>query len=312
MNERSGKLEFVDLSTICDKNSVDNEDIKLKEVTRTDIEEWKATLIPRTTSGGNTYAPLSEFNIIHAVSTFFNFWKKLGYIEDSPVEQVDFNRPKKNDPRIYSLKQVKALLYNSEKVSLIRLFLIIALFGGLRTEEILRIKWRAISKEYKDITLDGTITKTSNRRIVHLPNNALVWLEPYLQQNPNPNELVMGNITKTTLFRYLDEIFDTCKLKRIRNGLRHTAATFHLRNSEDDIYCQKNVETLYETIFNYNKNADNIKTLLMADAKFGELVEEYSTGIELPVPDALRILRKHPDLINLEIMPTDKFSKQQW
>lgn len=98
---------------------------------------------------------------------------------------------------------------------------------------------------------------------------------------------------------------------------RYWMDSFFYQNPYVDVlyvirHCQKNVETLYETIFNYNRNTDNIKTLLMADAKIGALLEEYASGIAPPVPDALRIQRKHPNLINLEIMPTDKFSKQQW
>ena len=209
--------------------------VKLRDITKDDIEKWKLTLIP-SKQLKKSYAPISTFNIIHAVETFFNFWKRIGYVDANPVKLVDFTTPRKLDPEIYSFKQITTLLYTSKKLSRTRLFLIIALFGGLRSKEILEIKWKNISREYKDITLDGSIVKTNIRRIVRLPDNAMIWLEPYFALNPDPNALVLGGLQKRNLYKYLDDLCNQCAIKRIRNGLRHTAASFHLRNSENATY----------------------------------------------------------------------------
>jgi len=50
---------------------------------------------------------------------------------------------------------------------------------GLRAAEIARLTWDRIDLAEGTITLDGSMAKTRQRRIVRLPGNAVAWLLPF-------------------------------------------------------------------------------------------------------------------------------------
>lgn len=51
-------------------------------------------------------------------------------------------------------------------------------FAGLRPTEIARLTWSRVDLKEGTITLDGSMAKTRQRRIVKLPENAIAWLFP--------------------------------------------------------------------------------------------------------------------------------------
>ena len=81
------------------------------------------------------------------------------------------------------------------------------------------------------VFLDESIVKTDKRRFVKLPQNLADTLPSYFKiHNPNSDARIFKwqhHIAQ----RYLNEIFKAANVKRIRNGIRHTAASYHLAQS---------------------------------------------------------------------------------
>ena len=61
----------------------------------------------------------------------------------------------------------------------------VSLFAGLRPPELSRLTWGRVDLSEKTITLDGSMAKTRQRRIVKLPDNCVDWLLPLAPEHPD-------------------------------------------------------------------------------------------------------------------------------
>ena len=75
--------------------------------------------------------------------------------------------------------------------------------------------------------------------------------------------------------------------------------------------CRKNVEELYVLLFYFQPRCDFIFSLVYNDPKYIDIIEEYE-DYEFTVAEALKILRKHPNLVDRSAMPIDDFNNEQW
>lgn len=156
--------------------------------------------------------------------SFFKFCKMQDWLDNNPVEKVEAWRIRGKTPKIFTPEEVRKILDSTPPKSEIRAYVAISAFTGIRNAEMQRLTWDKIKLEDREIILDSEITKTASRRIVKIPENLAKWLEPYVWELGTKKKIL--NKSKTTLINKLHESLG--KGNWIKNGLRHSAATYYL------------------------------------------------------------------------------------
>lgn len=209
----------------------------LVDITKQNILDWFEVAQNRPGKGGNPLSQVAKYNTLRCIQIFFNYCRRKELIEYNL--SLDIEKPvlPKEEPKFYTVEQAELILRASNPLSSIRLLLILGVFGGFRLSEMLRMKWKHISFEYNDVRIDGSMAKTRFRRQVRLPENVRAWLEPYSHVDRDPEAFVFPwrEDEKLVLYKELDAIFARVHIQRIRNGLRHTAATYHYAMSENAV-----------------------------------------------------------------------------
>ena len=214
-----------------------DEDPLLVDITKQNILDWFNAAQNRPGKGGNPLSQVAKYNTLRCVQIFFNYCLRRELIEYN--FSLDIEKPvlPKEEPKFYTVEQAALILWASKPLSSTRLLLVLGIFGGFRLSEMLRMKWKHISFEYNDVRIDGSMAKTRFRRQVRLPENTRAWLKPYSRTNHDPEEFVFPwrEAEKSLLYQELEVIFSSVHIPRIRNGLRHTAATYHYAMSENAV-----------------------------------------------------------------------------
>lgn len=134
------------------------------------------------------------------------------------------------EPKIYSIPEVCTILNTTAYMSIERLLLLLYFFTGIRLSELLRLEWSAIKLDQGSMFLDETVVKINKRRFVVFPQNLLDALPPYCAKFGSVEGKIFDfNIPTVNVL--LHNLFELSKVTRIRNGIRHTAASFHLARS---------------------------------------------------------------------------------
>lgn len=170
-------------------------------------------------------APRSVTKYLSLFREFLRHCKDQGWCVDNAAEPI---KPPKADapiPKCLSNDDVKLLLNDDD--AQLKPYLVLALYGGLRQQEISRLDWDDLQLNQSLVVLNGHQTKTRSRRVVALLGQAATRLGQLNQQGlplyphhwrPRQRRLI-----------------ERTKIKWHRDCLRHTAAT-HMVNvfeSED-------------------------------------------------------------------------------
>lgn len=169
--------------------------------------------------------PETKNNYRRTLSALFNFCFRKDFIQRNPIEKVATITKGKKEPEIYKVDEVRYMMNSSPEKSEIRAFLAIGAFGGLRVAEIQRLTWDRVHLQEKEIVLDASITKTSQRRIVKMTDNLVEWLTPYI------SEMLQGGLViknKNIFRKELEKFREANKINWIDNGLRHSGASYYL------------------------------------------------------------------------------------
>ena len=156
--------------------------------------------------------------------SFFKFCKMQDWLDVNPVEKVESWRARGRTPKIFTPEEVRKILNSTPPKSEIRAFTAIAAFTGIRNAELKRLTWDKIRLDDREIILDSEITKTASRRIVKIPENLAKWLEPYVWDLGTKKKILTRR--KVPVLKKLHESLG--KGNWIKNGLRHSAATYYL------------------------------------------------------------------------------------
>lgn len=206
------------------------------------------------------YKVLKHYKVMNSyVSLVFKYGISLGIISDNPITRVTI--PVKKDTvmediakNFYSKEELQLFFEclkkenNLKNLSMFRVFA----FTGARKGEILALTWKDINIEQKTITINKTVTRgLENRLIIQTPKTAtskrdimiddetLYLLKEWRKQQKsdyfklgfntmNPNQLVFSNLCNDLMQppkvgQILDSLFKKYDLKRITaHGFRHT------------------------------------------------------------------------------------------
>ena len=162
---------------------------------------------------------------------FFNWCKKRDLIKNNPIERIDCRKIRKGDVEFYSIGQCQELLEKSESNAWLHFYIAVALFTGIRKEELFRIKCRDIYLDSREIVLSASVTKTRQRRIVRIPENLVKYFEAYNPIETDENGFIFSD---SAITQRLKRFGKSLSFKLIKNGFRHTTATYYLAKSQNE------------------------------------------------------------------------------
>lgn len=149
----------------------------IDSITTSDMDAWL-----RSRGGG----PRRRRNITLYIRTLFNFARDMGYLpKNQPTEADGLTLPKKKvgEIGIFTPDEMRRLFAGTAAHPVndeYRLWLAIGAFSGLRTAEMLRIKWgEHVQVARGQIVISADIAKTGGWRIIRMPDNLKAWLAPY-------------------------------------------------------------------------------------------------------------------------------------
>ena len=171
--DKRGEYHRRDLKRMVGK-FVAHSDCAITEITSDNINSWLRGL----EVGGRT-----RDNHRDAVNNFFNFARENNYLpRDLPhaAHSVKRVNEAEADNEVFTVEEVEKLLHGAPEHLIPALAL--KFFSGIRTEEMLLIRWENVKFDQDVIVLSKEITKTQKRRIPPLLPNLKQWLLPYMER----------------------------------------------------------------------------------------------------------------------------------
>lgn len=157
---------FVNKSSIKDLNEIDYAFIQQF------LAELKA----------ENYAASSTSRLISALRQFFHYLLKEQQLETNPMQLVRGPKKEKNLPHVLSVEQVEALIQAPDVKTLIglrdRSIFEVMYATGLRVSELTNLQ---LADLHLDLGFIQTLGKGNKERIVPLGDEAIYWLDQYLQ-----------------------------------------------------------------------------------------------------------------------------------
>jgi len=147
---------------------------QLTTITVENIEGWLF-------SGGSNKAnwtPVTHENYNNCVKAFFNWAIKRSFVSDNPSVKIESLIKTDPEPPILTIEQCRetmeaTLKHDPELLS----YATLMLFCGLRPSEAQRVDPSDINIDKKRIILSGKKTKTRQRRIINMSENAVAWFK---------------------------------------------------------------------------------------------------------------------------------------
>ena len=189
---------------------------QVHEITSDDVRNWMR---------GSGWAPKTQDGYLTDLRTMFGWAVDQRYGTVNPCIQVDPPALDDKPPEIFDVATCSTLLTaaldHDEKYQLLAYFAV-ALFAGIRPEEIGRLTWEQVHLDDKFIEVPARISKTRRRRIVAVSENMAEWLGR--ASRPDAGQLTPPNFGKR--FRALRKLAKVTAWPH--DVLRHCFASYHL------------------------------------------------------------------------------------
>ena len=189
----------------------------IQDITTSHINDWLRSLDVK----GRT-----RDNHRDSVHNFFRFARAEGYLpKDRPTVADETKRV--NDPgaenAVFTVREMGKMLVGAPEGLIPSLAL--KFFSGLRTEEMIRLRWEDIKFDQDVIFLGKHVTKTKQRRIAPLLPNLKRWLEPHRQ----PDGLVAARwISAHTLSKAWSNRAKDVGVLYKKNGMRNSYISYRV------------------------------------------------------------------------------------
>jgi len=192
--------------------------VNLKDVRTQELDSWLR---------GLKVAPRTRNNFRTVIRSLFSFARDAGYlIKGKPTEAESTTVAKQGDGEIevFSPEEFSALLLAADEHLLP--FLIFGGMAGLRSAEILRLKWEDVNWPESVIEIHGRISKTGGRRLAPLVPAAAAWLKSY----KNARGPVIGHIK---LYERVEKLSESAGVPWKQNALRHSFCSYRMATLKD-------------------------------------------------------------------------------
>lgn len=183
-------------------------DKHVHEVSQEDVSDWLSKRLALSTR---------KYDLI-TLRTFFQYAKLHGWCRVNPCEGMERITLEDRPPEIFTVKECEQLLNATrEKVKDMLPYLVLALFCGIRPDEIRRLNWDDVDLKSGHVEIKGHKAKTRRRRLVTIPENAKAWLK------------LKGELPPKSFTKKFKAMRESAKLtKWPHDVLRHTAASMML------------------------------------------------------------------------------------
>lgn len=205
-------------------------DKQLATITVENIEDWLF-------SGGinkANWTAVTHENYNNCVKAFFNWAIKRDYVDDNPSAKIELLIKTEYEPGILTVNQCRELMdetlkHDPELLSYASLML----FCGLRPSEAQRIVPSDINLAKRRIILSGSKTKTRQRRIINMSENAAAWFELGTFGQETWNQDKIANV-KHRWEEVRDILKEKWGLKKWPHDcMRHSFCSYYLAYHED-------------------------------------------------------------------------------
>ncbi|SVC47133.1 uncharacterized protein METZ01_LOCUS299987, partial [marine metagenome] len=178
--------------------------------------------------GMNRLSARSLKNYRNAVCGFFNWAVARKYRPGNPVAAIPVPKIDWKPPCILTVAETNRLLRAALEVegNYGRKLLAchaLALFAGIRTQEVTQLNWSAVNLDRKLVRIDATIAKKRRLRTVDLPDNCVAWLRLCAEKE--------GRVSPPKYYKRVAEFrrdagFTDWKDEK-SNALRHSFGSYH-------------------------------------------------------------------------------------
>ncbi len=161
--------------------------------------------------------------------SLFSFAKTAGYLPKDRATEAELTAKAKTGQTTIEIFTPEEMVKILEKCDSILLpFIVLGGFCGLRSAEILRLKWEAIRWESSQVEVGGKIAKTRNRRMAPLTPVAGAWLNDFKAKKGSV-------ITGVKLYERLRKLAKAADLGEEwrQNALRHSFGTYRLASNKN-------------------------------------------------------------------------------
>ncbi|HTQ52704.1 MAG TPA: tyrosine-type recombinase/integrase [Candidatus Acidoferrales bacterium] len=192
------------------------EDMPLRDVRLEDIEKWFL---------GRNEATCTRASNTWRLSALFSFAVRRGWIQDNPCRRLEGVRVDRDVPVIFTVKQCRAMLeFAREHFPRFIPWMALALFAGVRPDELRRLTWACVDLKAQHVVIDQAASKVRRRRITPLDEAAVRWLRL-------GGDLPIAHVMKRRYIRRLRDHLGLAKWPP--DGLRHTAASMMLAKTDN-------------------------------------------------------------------------------
>jgi integrase len=175
-----------------------------------------------------TLSPRSFNNFLSILRTFFRFAQERRWLskETNLLEAVKRRKDKSLPVEILTPGEMTALLEHATPE--IACCLALGAFAGLRSEEILRLAWKDVTRRPGFIEVAADKAKTATRRLVPVVGNLALWLS----LSPSDEGPVWKD-TKAMFFKKRLQVSGAAKVTWKTNALRHSWISYRLAEVQD-------------------------------------------------------------------------------
>jgi integrase len=192
------------------------ETLPVDAITVADIERWFSE---------RREAPSTKASNLGRLSALFALSTRRSYCTENPCERVERVTVERRPPAILTPEQTANALSDArQRMPRFVPWLALALFAGIRPEELDKLRWSDVDLKAGIVTIDAAASKVRQRRIVQLMPVAREWLKL-------GGDLPLPQVTRRRCIRHLRGTlgFEAWP----QDILRHTAASYLLAHHQD-------------------------------------------------------------------------------
>jgi len=222
LRERSTR----DLKNRLDVFSITFGERDVSDIGASEVESWLSELKGVSSKSIEGLSVRSKKNYLITVRTFFNWAIGKGFRgADNPTERIAAPKIDWEAPSILTPDEALKLLTaaKSEEEGRLLPSVVLGLFAGIRSSEIMQLDWSAVDLEEKIVTIGADIAKKRRLRVIDLMPNCVAWLRtiPHRQGSVAPGKYTVrwARFVKAAGFPGWGE--------NRSNAMRHSFGSYH-------------------------------------------------------------------------------------
>lgn len=196
------------------------------EITQSEVEAWLRDLRGISDKSADGLSARSKKNYLITVRTFFNWAISKGHRgAENPATAISTPKIDWEQPSILTVAEAEKLLTSARKEQDGRLLasVVLGLFAGIRSNEIMRLDWSAIDLDEGILTIGPQIAKKRRLRVLELMPNCVAWLKTV---KPREGRVAPGKYTVRWAEFVKKAGFPDWGENR-SNAMRHSFGSYH-------------------------------------------------------------------------------------